>query len=423
MQPEENKVPPKHVFIVPYRNRVQHKFFFSKYMSFLLEDKDDYEIYFSHQCDVRTFNRGATKNIGFLAVKNKYPEHYQDINFIFNDVDTIPFNKIFNYETTKGVVKHYYGYNYALGGIVVMKGFDFERINGFPCFWGWGMEDNCLQKRCLHYGLTIDRSIFYAIGSPEILQLFDGISRIISKKDPWRMERDDGMDGIKTIHKLNYQIDSQSANQEDNLFEVDNKRIFFINIKTFLTHLRFEQDQYYQYDLREPKRKIVQPNKLKEAQQTVIRTDDWSNIPYYPTMKERRENIARLLMSQGKQIPPALLQQIEQDKMKEYQDDVFNKPIVSQNRNTRNISTNQNNGNFNNGNNNSNINNSENMCAKEMIQQSRMQQPSQQQQQQQYYNSNQSTNQTAHLFSREYAQHQPKSQAMASARIRLGGVF
>ena len=60
---------PKRVFIVPYRSRIQHKFFFSKYMSFILEDQDDYEIYFSHQCDARTFNRGATKNIGFLAIK------------------------------------------------------------------------------------------------------------------------------------------------------------------------------------------------------------------------------------------------------------------------------------------------------------------------------------------------------------------
>ena len=91
-------------------------------MSFLLEDQDDYEIYFSHQCDNRTFNRGATKNIGFLAIKEKYPSHYKDISFIFNDVDTIPFNKIFDYKTEDGVVKHYYGYKYALGGIVVMKG-------------------------------------------------------------------------------------------------------------------------------------------------------------------------------------------------------------------------------------------------------------------------------------------------------------
>ena len=146
---------PKRVFIVPYRNRPQHKFFFSKYMSFILEDKDDYEILFSHQCDARTFNRGASKNIGFIAVKNKYPQHYKDITIIFNDVDTIPFTKIFDYDTTQGVVKHYYGYKYALGGIVVIKGGDFEKINGFPCYWGWGMEDNALQKRCERYNITI----------------------------------------------------------------------------------------------------------------------------------------------------------------------------------------------------------------------------------------------------------------------------
>jgi carbamoyltransferase len=83
-------------------------------MSFILEDCDDYEIYFSHQCDARTFNRGATKNIGFLAIKEKYPDDYKNITFIFNDVDTIPFYKIFDYETPEGVVKHYYGFKYDL---------------------------------------------------------------------------------------------------------------------------------------------------------------------------------------------------------------------------------------------------------------------------------------------------------------------
>ena len=324
----EKQLVPKRVFIVPYRNRIQHKFFFSKHMSFILEDCDDYEIYFSHQCDARTFNRGATKNIGFLAIKEKYPNDYKNITFIFNDVDTIPFYKIFDYETTEGVVKHYYGFKYALGGIVVMKGSDFEKINGFPCYWGWGMEDNALQKRCDHYGLKIDRSVFYEIGSPQILQLFDGISRIISKKDPWRMDKDNGVDGLKTITTLKYNINSKSDNPNDNIFIVDNQHIFIINIHTFLTHIRFENDQFYNYDLREPKRKIINPDKMKETKQVIPNTNDWTNIPYYPTTRERRENIAKSIISQGKQVPQDLLNQIENDKLNEVKTDIYNQSIV-----------------------------------------------------------------------------------------------
>lgn len=316
---------PKRVFIVPYRNRVEHKFFFSKYMSFILEKDNDYEIYFSHQCDARTFNRGATKNIGFLAVKNKYPNDYKNISFVFNDVDTIPFNKIFDYNTTTGVVKHYYGYDYALGGIVVIKGGDFEKINGFPCFWGWGMEDNCLQKRCQNYQLCIDRSVFYPIGSPEILQLFDGISRIISKKDPWRMKSDNGTDGIRTIHKLHYKIDSKSDNPNDNIYVVDNPNIFFVNIKTFLSHISFEEDNYYKYDLREPNRKIKAPNKLQEIQNTVVTTEDWSNIPYYPTSKEKRLELANKFLAERKEIPHSLMEKIKEDEMNDLKNDSYNK--------------------------------------------------------------------------------------------------
>jgi hypothetical protein len=324
---EEIKVP-KRIFIVPYRNRIQHKFFFSKHMSFILEDFNDYEIYFSHQCDARTFNRGATKNIGFLAIKEKYPDDYKNITFIFNDVDTIPFYKIFDYETTEGVVKHYYGFKYALGGIVVMKGSDFEKINGFPCYWGWGMEDNAIQKRCDHYGLKIDRSTFYEIGSPQILQLFDGISRIISKKDPWRMDKDSGVDGLKTITSLKFNISSKSDNPNDNIFIVDNQRIFVVNIQTFLTHIRFENDQFYNYDLREPKRKIINPDKMKETKQVIPNTNDWTNIPYYPTTRERRENMAKSMISQGKQVPQDLLNQIENDKSSEVKNDIYNQSIV-----------------------------------------------------------------------------------------------
>jgi hypothetical protein len=326
---EEDIKIPKRIFIVPYRNRVQHKFFFSKYMSFILEDKDDYEIYFCHQCDARTFNRGAMKNIGFIAAMNKYPNHYKDITFIFNDVDTIPFYKIFDYETSPGIVKHHYGFKYALGGIIVLKGSDFELLNGFPCFWGWGMEDNVLQKRCDALGLIVDRSQCYNIGSPEILQLFDGISRIISKKDPWRGEYDNGLDGLTTITKLKYSIDEKSNNPNDNIFTVDNQNIKIINISTFLTHIPFGSEEYYSYDLREPKRKIINPDKIRETKRTVTSTNDWTDIPYYPTTLEKKENVARYLIKMGKQVPNTLLQQISDGKRRELENDSYNKIEVT----------------------------------------------------------------------------------------------
>jgi hypothetical protein len=280
-----------------------------------------------------------------------------------------------------------------------MKGADFEKINGYPCFWGWGMEDTTLQKRCEGYGLSIDRSIFYEIGSPEILQLFDGISRIISKKDPWRGDNDDGINGIKTIHQIKYSINEKSENPNDNIFTVHNSRIFFINIATFLTQIPFGSEEYYNYDLREPKRKIIHPDKIRETRKTVVSTNDWSNIPYYPTNREKRENVAKYLMSMGKQIPDTLIRQIEEDKRKEEQEDHFN--------NFNNSSLEQN-------------NQYQNQVQFVPPQYQQPQQnvhinPFRQQPQQQ---------QVPHKFSPQYAAYVgAKPRAQASARIGLGGVF
>lgn len=283
---------PEIVFIVPYRNRPQHKFFFSNYIDVVMQNTNmSYEVYFSHQCDARAFNRGATKNIGFLAVKNKYPNDYKNITFVFNDIDTIPFANFFHYKTTKGTVKHFYGFDYALGGIVALNGEDFETINGFPNFWGWGMEDNVLQKRCENYGLVIDRSQFYPIGSPYILHLFDGVQRIINRKDPWRATHDNGIDGIKTIHKLRYEVDTQSSNPIDNVHTVNATNIFIINIETFMSGTKFEHDNYHKYDLREPPRKIIHPDRIPTNKIDHI-TDDWSNIPFYPT-KDKKKDMVR----------------------------------------------------------------------------------------------------------------------------------
>ena len=269
---------PKRIFIVPYRERKEHKFFFSNQMNFLLNDFQDYEIYFSHQCDKRQFNRGGTKNIGFLVMKEKYPDDYKDITFIFNDVDTLPFHRIFDYETELGIIKHYYGFTYALGGIVVIKGADFERVNGFPNFWGWGNEDSVFQERCLRGGIHIDRSQFYPIGSPEILQLFDGVKRLVSPREYNIGKQDSGVDGLSSLYKVTYSIDEESFNPEDNKYVVDNTRIYVINILSFLSSMNFDKNDFYYYDLRDPTKKIIQPSIDKMTNQRVITTEDWKDI-------------------------------------------------------------------------------------------------------------------------------------------------
>jgi len=266
-------------------------------MSFILEDDDDYEIYFSHQCDNRNFNRGGTKNIGFLAMKEKYPDNYKNITFIFNDVDTLPFNKLFNYQTTEGVVSHYYGFEYALGGIVVIKGRDFERINGFPNFWGWGNEDRVLQLRCERNGLVIDRSHFYQIGSPEILQLFDGVSRLISPRDYHMGKNDSGVDGLSSIHRLTFSVDRESLNPKDNKCIVVNDRINVINILSFLTGVGYENNEYYEYDLRDPVNKILNPDGQQTNRRT-INTEDWKNIR---TFNDPRKIVERNVMQRYQQ--------------------------------------------------------------------------------------------------------------------------
>ena len=81
--------------------------------------------------------------------------------------------------------------------------------------------------------------------------------------------------------------------------------------------------------MREPKRKIINPDKFREIKKTVSSTNDWSNIPYYPTTREKRENVAKYLISMGKKVPPELIRQIETDKIKDLEKDsiVPNIPI------------------------------------------------------------------------------------------------
>jgi len=203
---------PKMIFIVPYRDRPQQLHFFKEQMSKVLSSvsNQDYKILFTHQLDEREFNRGAMKNIGFLVVKEKYPNAYKNITLIFNDVDTMPYHNYLNYDTTTGTVKHFYGYKYALGGIVSIKAGDFETTKGFPNFWAWGYEDNMLKQRVDKCGLEIDYSQFHPIRDGNIIQLNDGTDRIVSRNE-YDKYKYDNADGFVDITNLTYKIEEETG--------------------------------------------------------------------------------------------------------------------------------------------------------------------------------------------------------------------
>ena len=226
-------VVPELVFIVPYRDRETHYAFFSDYMKNVLENKN-YRIYYIHQCDTREFNRGAMKNIGFLMVKSLFPEDYQNITLVFNDIDTLPESKdLFDYKTEPGTVKHFFGFTHTLGGIVSITASDFEKTTGFANFWSWGYEDNVLLNRVNSANLVVDRSKFFEKGDSRIIQLSDGIFRNINRVEfDWYMRQT--TEGFHSISELEYDIDDKG----------------FVNVRKFNTPREENPDLRKVYDLR-----------------------------------------------------------------------------------------------------------------------------------------------------------------------------
>jgi predicted regulator of Ras-like GTPase activity (Roadblock/LC7/MglB family) len=247
---------PKYIFIIPYRDREPHRVFFSTYIYKIMEDipNQDWTFYFVHQNDTRPFNRGAMKNIGFLALKEAFPNHYKDIIFIFNDIDTVPYDKnILNYHTEYGVVKHFYGFQFALGGIFSIRGVDFERINGFPNYWAWGGEDNLINERAKQFGLTIDRSNFYTIGDKHILQFADGMKRLICRDELATSIMPNNADGLTKLANVDH---------------VKYDETHMIDVNAFDTYIHYSQLHFEEQSLERLNKIRVSPlNALRNIKQ------------------------------------------------------------------------------------------------------------------------------------------------------------
>lgn len=244
---------PKIIFIVPYRDRAEHLEQFKSHMKTIVEDC---RFLFVHQCDNRLFNRGAMKNIGFLSVKNMYPRDYKNITIVFNDVDCMPSRKgLIDYETRPGVIKHFYGYTYALGGILSIKAGDFEMINGFPNFWGWGYEDNMLQDRVVNARMRIDRSTFFVSNdflietavkngqtppdrdSMPIIQHYHGNTRLMNKQDFDKFSTHT-KNGINFISNLNFNYENVENSMD------------FVNVTSFEVGYVADPSKLFNYDLK-----------------------------------------------------------------------------------------------------------------------------------------------------------------------------
>jgi hypothetical protein len=252
--PDIPKIIPEIVFIVPYRDRESHRKIFADTMKIVLQKSPPYKIFYVHQTDKRGFNRGAMKNIGFLAVKKLYPEHYKNITLVFNDIDTMPTKIIqLNYKTTRGTIKHFYGFNYTLGGIVSINAEDFESINGFPNFWAWGYEDNLLQIRATKRGMVIDRSVFYKIHDPRIIHLSDSFIREVNREEFDRFLQNT-TEGINSIEDLEYTINDGNG---------------FIDVLQFNTTSQENVEKTTDYDLRNGPAPFKEPPKKPRRAPTI----------------------------------------------------------------------------------------------------------------------------------------------------------
>ena len=224
---------PELIFIVPFRNRKSQLNVFLNHMKWLLECKK-YEIIISHQNDKRFFNRGAMKNLGFMYAKEKYPNDYKNITFVFHDVDCLVSEKTMtNFKTSVGRIKHIFGFRQTLGGIFSIKGQDYDAINGFPCIWNWGYEDNALRRRWVYFKSEnntynpncIDYSEFYGYQDKRIVQMWHGDKKIFNKTQAYKAYSDaliskDGLTTIRNIKKGEYKIDDSVTQVNYHTFTV-----------------------------------------------------------------------------------------------------------------------------------------------------------------------------------------------------------
>lgn len=151
----------KLAILVPFRDRFEELLVFAPHIhAFLKKQNINHHVYILNQVDHYRFNRASLINVGYL-------ESSIECDYIaMHDVDLLPMNPELSYHYPEIKPLHVASpklhprYHYAtfVGGILLMKREDFNRVNGMSNkYWGWGLEDDEFYVRLKEAGLGVQR--------------------------------------------------------------------------------------------------------------------------------------------------------------------------------------------------------------------------------------------------------------------------
>nr|XP_039265414.1 beta-1,4-galactosyltransferase 1-like [Styela clava] len=185
--------------IIPFRDREEHlRILLGHLIPILQRQLIRYSVFVVSQMGKETFNKGRLMNTGFeFAVRTGQRSGIPFSCFIFQDVDLLPEYDTLRYQCSEGrnVVDHLstsinkFDYKplccgMTVGGVVAFGERQYRKVNGFPnSYWGWGGEDDDINKRIHFRRLSIVRP-------KEPLGRYTMIKHDRDKLNPWNSQVD-----------------------------------------------------------------------------------------------------------------------------------------------------------------------------------------------------------------------------------------
>ncbi|XP_076460967.1 beta-1,4-galactosyltransferase 7-like isoform X2 [Babylonia areolata] len=216
--------------LVPFRDRFEELMEFVPYLSiFLRQQSKPYKIFVLNQVDNYRFNRASLINVGYLESKGECD------HVAMHDVDLLPVNPELLYRYPENGPYHLaaphlhpmYHYKTFVGGILLVKNEDFEKLNGMSNrYWGWGREDDEFYVRMKKANLQISRPGNLTTGYRSFRHIHDkrrhprdNYRYFNQREKTKRLDRETGVATVK------YSIDSQRE------LTIDSYPVTILNIK------------------------------------------------------------------------------------------------------------------------------------------------------------------------------------------------